>query len=107
MERIALFFNEINIKGAHLVPDMLANKTALTSIELNGNTFDAESDAVEAIRSALERLGKGDALDELDEMEEEDDEEDEDDDDDEGEQGADGEGVDDLANQLAGASLSK
>ena len=108
MERVALFFNEINLKGAVLVPDMLANKSALKSIELNGNSFDAESDAVEAIRSALDRLGKPDALDELDEMEE--DEEDEDGDDDEDDEKSSpekGDDADDLVAQMASASLAK
>lgn len=106
LERIALFFNEINIKGAVLVPDMLANKTALKSIELNGNIFDADSDAVDAIRSALDRLEKPDALDELDEMEEEEEDEEEDDDEEE-------EAVteildeDDLAAKMAGVTLTK
>ena len=62
LERIGLFFNEIDHKGAALVPEMLVNKKDLTSLELNGNTFDAESDLVKNIKSALERLGKPDAL---------------------------------------------
>ncbi|KAJ3336448.1 Ran GTPase-activating protein 1 [Kappamyces sp. JEL0680] len=98
LERIALFFNEINAKGAELVPGMLANKNALTSIELNGNVFDADSEAVQAIRDVLNRLGKEDALDELDEMEEEDEEEEEEEDEKDNE--SQDEEVDDLAAQL-------
>ncbi|KAJ3303856.1 hypothetical protein HDV03_003425 [Kappamyces sp. JEL0829] len=98
LERIALFFNEINAKGAALVPGMLANKNALTSIELNGNVFDADSEAVQAIRDVLNRLGKEDALDELDEMEEEDEEEEEEEDEKDNE--SQDEEVDDLAAQL-------
>ncbi|KAI8901255.1 hypothetical protein BC833DRAFT_578554 [Globomyces pollinis-pini] len=79
LERIALFFNEINVLGAKLVPAMLKDKTELKSIELNGNNFEAECDEVDEIKLALEELGKSDALDELDEMEVESDvEEDED-----------------------------
>ncbi|KAJ3315859.1 hypothetical protein HDV04_000066 [Boothiomyces sp. JEL0838] len=96
LERIALFFNEINAKGAKLVPEMLVGKEHLKSIELNGNTFDGEGSEVEAIKKQLERLGKEDCLDELDEMEEEEEEEEE------GEEPAEEESqeVDDLAKQL-------
>lgn len=62
LQRIALFFNEISEKGALLVPEMLANKISLTSIELNGNVFDAECEAVDKIRQVLDRLGKESAL---------------------------------------------
>jgi hypothetical protein len=60
--RIGLFFNEINEQGASLVPDMLANKKELTSIELNGNAFEGEGKLVDDIVAALARLGKEDAL---------------------------------------------
>lgn len=109
LERIGLFFNEIDQKGAALVPEMLANKKELTSIELNGNTFDAESDLVKNIKSALLRLGKPDALvlfaliqDELDEMEEP---EEEDEEESEEETAPDGSNVDDLAEQMGGVKI--
>jgi Ran GTPase-activating protein 1 len=112
LERIGLFFNEINQKGAALVPLMLANKINLLSIELNGNTFDAESDLVKNIRSALIRLGKPDALvffglfqDELDEMEEPEEEEEEEEVESGDETPADRSNLDDLAAQMGGVHI--
>lgn len=97
LERVAIFFNEINAAGAKLVPEMLVGKEDLKSIELNGNTFDGEGSEVEAIKKQLERLGKEDCLDELDEMEDE--EEDEDEEEPEEEESQE---VDDLAKKLEG-----
>ncbi|RKO92071.1 hypothetical protein BDK51DRAFT_11404, partial [Blyttiomyces helicus] len=68
LERLNLAFGEIDEAGAKIAADMLANKSKLESIELNGNAFKAESDVVQAIRDALRVHGHADALDELDEM---------------------------------------
>jgi Ran GTPase-activating protein 1 len=90
-----LGFNEIDEKGAQLISAMLKNKKELTKIELNGNCFEAECDAVDAIQAALSELGHPEALDELDEMEVECDE-----DGDEEETEDEDKDVDDLADAL-------
>ena len=79
LQHVNLSFNEISDKAAAYVPAMLANKTQLEAVLLNGNVFDAEGDAVGAIRRTLASLGKEDALDELDEMEEDEEEDEEED----------------------------
>lgn len=73
-----LGFNEINEDGAKLIPSMLKNKKKLLKIELNGNCFDADCDAVEKIQEILSENGHPEALDELDEMEIESEDQDED-----------------------------
>ena len=70
-----LGFNEIKEDGARLVAAMLANKTQLRLIELNGNMFDRDCAPVQDIMAVLTLHGHLDALDELDEMEVESDEE--------------------------------
>ena len=72
IEKLLLFFNEIDKIGASLVPEMLTNKSKLLSLELNGNTFDGEGTEAQSIKDKLLEMGKPDALDELDEMESED-----------------------------------
>ena len=105
LERIALFFNEINEKGAKFVPDMLQNKTELKSIELNGNNFEGDGSVAQAIRDTLRSLNKEDCLDELDEMELESDEEEEEEDENIEEKPS--VSVDDLANQFGQVNLQK
>lgn len=51
---------------------MLTKLTALTHIEFNGNTFEADGVAAQKIRDAMEQLGKADALGSFSDMEEED-----------------------------------
>ncbi|KAH6571343.1 hypothetical protein BASA50_007304 [Batrachochytrium salamandrivorans] len=72
LEELNMSFNEIKEEAAVLIVTMLVNKTSITSLQLNGNIFTNDCDAVEGIRQILSSHGKGDALDELDEMEEED-----------------------------------
>ncbi|KAI8821679.1 uncharacterized protein EV422DRAFT_427949 [Fimicolochytrium jonesii] len=77
LEKLHLAFNEIDPEGAGLIPTLLSNKKNLTLLELNGNAFDPEGDAVRDIKRALLELGQEGALDELDEMEWDEEEEEE------------------------------
>ena len=76
LEKLLLFFNEIDKTGAGLVPEMLSNKFNLQALELNGNTFEGEGPQAQAIRDKLRSMNKLDVLDELDEMESEEEESD-------------------------------
>ncbi|KAJ3345779.1 hypothetical protein HDU83_003733 [Entophlyctis luteolus] len=67
LETLLLAFNEMDLSGARLVPEMLANKSIKT-LHLNGNMFDADDEVVEKIQAALARGGG--VLDDLDDMEE-------------------------------------
>jgi Ran GTPase-activating protein 1 len=107
LERIALFFNEINTQGAQLIPLMLKNKVALKSIELNGNNFEGDGSVAQAIRDTLRSMSKEDCLDELDEMELESDEEVEEEEEAEAEEEeADG-AVDDLVGRMGAVHIQK
>ncbi|KNC97149.1 GTPase-activating protein RNA1 [Spizellomyces punctatus DAOM BR117] len=77
LERLHLAFNEMDSEGAGYVAGMLLNKKNLVAIELNGNAFDPEGDAVRDIKRVLLGHGHEEALDELDEMEWEEEEEEE------------------------------
>ncbi|KAL2917241.1 Ran GAP Rna1 [Polyrhizophydium stewartii] len=81
LEFLNLGFNEIKEPAAALLVSMLINKQKLTTLQLNGNIFDAEDDVVASIRKVLATHNHEDALDELDEMEEVDEEDEEDADD--------------------------
>jgi Ran GTPase-activating protein 1 len=107
LERIALFFNEINEKGAKLVPEMLKNKESLKSIELNGNNFEGEGSVAQAIRDTLRSMEKEDCLDELDEMELESDEDDEEDEEYEEKPEKPSVSMDDLADRMGAVQLQK
>ena len=89
IEKLLLFFNEIDKIGAAMVPEMLNGKTLLTSLELNGNIFDGDGEVAESIREKLSSMGKSDVLDELDEMESEEGESSDDEDSEGGEQDTD------------------
>lgn len=84
LQTLLLQFNEIDIDGAKIIPEVIKNKPLLSLLELNGNEFDPDHQIVEDIKDALAEQGNDDALDELDEMEwepeseEENEEEDED-----------------------------
>lgn len=80
LEELYFSYNEMDLKGAQLIPDMLKGKKKLLKLELNGNTFDGEDEIVDEIRSILSANGFPGGLDELDDMEEVSDEEDDDDD---------------------------
>ncbi|KAI9003187.1 hypothetical protein BC832DRAFT_577079 [Gaertneriomyces semiglobifer] len=86
LEKLHLAFNEIDPEGASLIAGMLMNKKKLALVELNGNAFDPDGDAVRDIKRVLLENGQEGALDELDEMEwdEEEEEEEEDEDEDTG-----------------------
>ncbi|KAJ3007198.1 UNVERIFIED_CONTAM: hypothetical protein HDU68_003646 [Siphonaria sp. JEL0065] len=84
LETLIFTFNEMDLDGAKLIPAALANKPKLSTLHLNGNTFDGEEDVVGEIRGILRSNGHVDGLDELEDMEEPDsDAEEEEDDDDE------------------------
>ena len=69
----------MDVKGAAIVPSVLADKPYISKLELNGNAFDAECSEVKAIRDTLRDIGQEDALDELDDMEVSSDEEEDED----------------------------
>lgn len=69
LEKLYLSFNEIDTEAASLIPLMLANKSKIRVLELNGNEFDPEGKIVVEIKQILRAHGHEDALDELDEME--------------------------------------
>ncbi|KAI8590193.1 hypothetical protein BDZ88DRAFT_415848 [Geranomyces variabilis] len=83
LEKLHLAFNEIDPEGAALIPELLLNKKSINLLELNGNAFDPEGDAVRDVKRVLLENGGEGALDELDEMEWDEDEEEEDEDEDE------------------------
>ncbi|KAI9349714.1 putative Ran GTPase activator [Obelidium mucronatum] len=106
LETLIYTFNEMDLEGAKLIPAALANKPRLSTLHLNGNTFDAEDDVVDQIRGILRSNGHVDGLDELEDMEEPDsdvEEEDADDDDDVVEDKSDA--VDELADALGGVKV--
>ena len=94
LEHLMLSYNEMDVKGAAIVPSVLADKPYISKLELNGNAFDAECSEVKAIRDTLRDIGQEDALDELDDMEVSSDEEEEEDEDVEDKESSD---VDELA----------
>ncbi|KAJ1726730.1 Ran GAP Rna1, partial [Coemansia biformis] len=53
LKTVNLQYNEIEYDGALALAESLRALTLLESLELNGNRFDAESNAVELIRTAL------------------------------------------------------
>ncbi|KAJ1802741.1 Ran GAP Rna1, partial [Coemansia sp. RSA 2599] len=78
---VNLQYNEIEHDGALALAESLRKLKALENIELNGNRFDAESNAVELIKAALsENDLDDDILGSLSDMEELTDDEDEDED---------------------------
>ncbi|KAJ3182206.1 hypothetical protein HDU85_003248 [Gaertneriomyces sp. JEL0708] len=83
LEKLHLAFNEIDPEGASLIAGMLMNKKKLALVELNGNAFDPDGDAVRDIKRVLLENGQEGALDELDEMEWDEEEEEEEEDEDE------------------------
>ncbi|KAJ2387528.1 Ran GAP Rna1 [Coemansia sp. RSA 2559] len=81
---VNLQYNEIEQDGAIALAESLSNLKALEGLELNGNRFEAESNAVELIKAALSKndidddiLGSLSDMEELSEDEEEEEEEEE------------------------------
>ncbi|EJT99976.1 RNI-like protein [Dacryopinax primogenitus] len=69
--------SEIDPKTFGLLAEAISRLPEFTLLELNANRGDAEHETLQAIREALKKQGKEDALGELDEMEEIDEEEEE------------------------------
>ncbi|KAJ1923348.1 Ran GAP Rna1 [Tieghemiomyces parasiticus] len=70
LEELLLGFNEIEENAALVLSQAVAKMTALKSLDLNGNRFDAECSAVTQIRAALQDNDNEDALGSLSDMEE-------------------------------------
>ncbi|KAI9094607.1 hypothetical protein DFS34DRAFT_716600 [Phlyctochytrium arcticum] len=98
LQKLYLGFNEIDTEGAGCVAGMLINKTNLDLLDLNGNAFDPEGDAVRDIKRVLLENNTADALDELDEMEWDEDESEEEEEEDEEAGNAKSDEDDDLSN---------
>ncbi|KAJ2161261.1 Ran GAP Rna1 [Coemansia sp. RSA 552] len=79
LKTVNLQYNEIEYDGALAMAEALAELSALERLELNGNRFDAESNAVELIKAALTENDLDDdvVLGSLSDMEELTDDEDE------------------------------
>ncbi|KAJ1972689.1 Ran GAP Rna1 [Dimargaris xerosporica] len=77
LETLLLGYNEIEQNGALILSQAIGGMPHLASLDLNGNRFDPDCDAVTQIRSALEDIGHEDALGSLSDMEELSDEEEE------------------------------
>jgi Ran GTPase-activating protein 1 len=96
LEVLNLQYNEIDQKAALYLATILDKFPRLKKLEVNGNCFAEDSVAADAIKDALERLGKTDALGTMSDMEESDSEAEEDD-----EGGSDEEDADELAKELS------
>lgn len=81
---LRLQYNELDEESLDLLSRSVANFAELSSIELNGNRFEEDSDSLAKIQDVFEQRGLGevDELDDLEELDSEDEDEDEDDEDD-------------------------
>ncbi|KAJ1847076.1 Ran GAP Rna1 [Coemansia sp. RSA 2611] len=70
LKTINLQYNEIENDGAIALSESLRALTVLESLELNGNRFDAEGDAVELIKAVLSENDLDEILGSLSDMEE-------------------------------------
>ncbi|KAJ1963280.1 Ran GAP Rna1, partial [Dispira parvispora] len=97
LKELFLSYNEIEHDGVMILAQAVAKMKKITTLDLNGNRFDAESVAVEQIKNALEDNGCEDALGSLSDMEDLTDDESEEEASSEEEEESD---VDDLAESL-------
>ncbi|EPZ36869.1 RNI-like protein [Rozella allomycis CSF55] len=70
-------YNEMDEDGALIAAQALLRFESLNSLSLNGNSFNPDGSAAEAIKNNLDRMGKLDILDEWDDMDYEEDSEEE------------------------------
>lgn len=69
LETVNFQYNEMSEKGALIVAQAVIHMKELKSLWLNGNSFNPDGTAAEAIKSSLERSGREEILDEWDDME--------------------------------------
>lgn len=103
LKTLKLQYNELENDALKALASALKNLPKLHVLELNGNRFEEDAEAVEEINSVFEERGFGE-LDELDELEEIDSDEDEEDDE-EDEDEEDAEDLEDLERALEGVKL--
>lgn len=91
LQMLRLQYNELDEESLDVLARSVGNFTDLSTLELNGNRFEEDSDSLAKILAVFEQRGLGevDELDDLEELDSEDEEEDESDDDAQPEEDAD------------------